>query len=126
MVREVKNNHDAPLSVAGVEIAANGGVVGIEADALRGCLGSNGIKQWLKLDLIEIEGLEELLEGDSADGGVTAPAATGIPGIPAAPLTREQLEAKATELEISFQANTKDETLVNKIAEAEEKAAGDE
>ena len=78
MVHEVKNNHDAPLNVAGVEIAANGGVVGIETNALRGCLGSNGIRQWLNLGLIEIEGLKELTGNADAKAKAEADAKANV------------------------------------------------
>lgn len=76
MAHSVKNNHDAPLGVAGVTIGA-GKSVGIEANALRGCLDSNAIKQWIKLGLIEIEGLDQLL-GDPVDTKVKAKAATEV------------------------------------------------
>lgn len=115
-MNNVKNNHDAPLAIAGVTIAA-GATVGVDSGALRASLNSNGVKQWLKLEVIEIEGLDELIESSNEPVVPTEPV---IPSIPSAtPPTREQLEARATELEISFQGNTKDETLVKKIAEAE-------
>lgn len=119
-MNKVTNNHDSTLGVAGVEIKPSA-TVGIDTTALRNALGSNAVKQWIKLGILGIEGLEELQE-DSDDPVV--PAAPVIPGVPGAggsnEPTREQLEARATELEISFQGNTKDETLVKKIAEAEE------
>lgn len=118
-MKKVKNNHGSTLGVAGVEIKP-GATVGIDTTALRNALNSNAVKQWISLEVIEVEGLEELLEG--SDDPVV-PAAPVIPGVPSAGSnepTREQLEARATELEISFQGNTKDETLVKKIAEAEE------
>lgn len=117
-MNNVKNNHDAPLAVAGVTIAA-GSTVGIDSDALRGALGSNGVKQWIKLGVIEVEGLDELIEP-------VVPAAPVIPGIPSAETTgdktpeRQALEARATELNVQgVISRMKDETLTAKIAEAE-------
>lgn len=108
-MNNVTNNHDAPLAVAGVTIAASA-TVGIDSDDLRAAMNSNGVKQWIKLGVIEIEGLDE---------PVSAPV---IPGVTPVEPTREQLEVRATELGIDFQDNTRDSTLVKKIAKAEEAA----
>ena len=53
-MKNVKNNHDAPLNIAGVVIRA-GATVGVDADALNSAMNSNGVKQWVKLGVIEIE-----------------------------------------------------------------------
>lgn len=116
-MNNVTNNHDAPLAVAGVAIAA-GATVGIDSDDLRAAMNSNGVKQWIKLGVIEVEGLDELVSEEPSEP-VTAPV---IPGVTPVEPTREQLEARATELGIDFQDNTRDSTLVKKIAEAEEAA----
>ena len=129
MTHTVTNNHDAPLNVAGVTIAGNGGTAGVEADALRGCLNSNGTKTWLKLGLIEIDGLDEL-QDDSGDGAPAAPSIPGIPGVtpPAGDEKspeRVAMEEKAAELGVKgVIANMKDDTLTAKIAEAEAAANG--
>lgn len=120
MTSKVTNNHNAPLSIAGVTIKA-GGSAGIEEGVLRNALSSNGIKTWLRLGLIEVEGVEELAKGSEEKG---------IPGIPGVSLPnpadqksdeRVALEAKASELGVQGNiGRMKDETLEAKIAEAEE------
>ncbi len=115
-MNNVTNNHDAPLAVAGVAIAA-GATVGIDSDDLRAAMNSNGVKQWIKLGVIEVEGIDELISEEPSK-----PVAPVIPGVTHVEPTREQLEARATQLGIDFKDNTRDSTLVKKIAEAEEAA----
>lgn len=67
-MKNVKNNHDAPLNVGGVVIRA-GGVAGVSPEALKVAMGSNGVKQWLKLGIIEIED-----DADEAEAKKTAKA----------------------------------------------------
>lgn len=64
------------------------------------------------------EDAESELDVALSDGWFKTPAEAleGIPDDEEAP-TREELEAKATELGIEFAANTRDKTLAKKIAE---------
>lgn len=121
-MNNVKNNHDAPLAIAGVTIAA-GATVGVDSGALRASLNSNGVKQWIKLGVIDIEDLDE---GSDEPVVLSVPVIPSVPTIPSATSGGEKtperlaLEARANELGVKgVVANFKDETLAKKVTEAE-------
>jgi hypothetical protein len=134
---KVTSNHNTPLSVAGVVVGV-GKSVGIDDDKLRAALGSNAVRQWLKLKLIEIEGLsdadiDEIVQtrGKGSPNRSGSPVSVSIPGFPTtvpqqdADEARAALEAKATEVGVQGQiSKMKDETIIAKIAEIEAAAAG--
>jgi hypothetical protein len=133
---KVTSNHNTPLSVAGVVVGV-GKSVAIDDDKLRAALGSNAVRQWLKLKLIEIEGLSDAdineivqTRGKGSPNRSGSPASVSIPGFPTVPQhdadeARAALEAKAAELGVQGQiSKMKDETIIAKIAEIEAAAAG--
>lgn len=116
-MNNVKNNHDAPLAVAGVTIKA-GATVGIEPVALRAAMSSNAVRQWIKLGLLEVEGLDELVEDAGAPDAPTPP--SDVKGDEKTP-ERLALEARAAELGLKGNvSNMKNETLSKKVEEAED------
>jgi hypothetical protein len=130
---KVTSNHNTPLSIAGVVVGV-GKSVAIDDDKLRAALGSNAVRQWLKLKLIEIEGLSEddveMIVQTRGKGPLTPTVSVSLPGFPAVPSldadeARAALEAKAAELGVQGQiSKMKDDTIIAKIAEIEAAAAG--
>lgn len=105
---KVTNKHDGLINILGVDIAPKKSV---EIDTKKFEMWSKGgpAKQWLKAGVVVTDAKVDLK--DVKDDPKT---------------DRQKLEARATELGISFDADTSDEDLVNAVAEQEANSAANE
>ena len=105
---KVTNKHDGLINILGVDIAPGKSV---EIDTKKFEMWSKGgpAKQWLKAGVVIADTKVDL---------------KGVKDDPNA--DRQKLEARATELGISFDVDTSDEDLANAVAEQEENSATNE
>ena len=105
---KVTNKHDGLINILGVDIAPGKSV---EIDTKKFEMWSKGgpAKKWLKAGVVIADTKVDL---------------KGVKDDPNA--DRQKLEARATELGISFDVDTSDEDLANAVAEQEENSATNE
>lgn len=104
---KVTNKHDGLINILGVDIAPGKSV---EIDSKKFEMWAKGgpAKQWLKAGVVITDAKVDLKDVEEPE------------------TDRQKLEARATELGISFDADTSDEDLANAVAEQEENSAANE